>query len=135
MSQEPHLLITGASHLYIIKSSTLVSSQLHLNPIDLPRNKLSQYCHFSKKYFESWKWSGSFPQEVHPAANSLPKSSMHLLGLWPGMYSDNSSVTVKDTSKEFILLISIIFNVGSKYRVSFSSLRYLIWCTSRMMPL
>jgi hypothetical protein len=40
---------------------------------------------------ESWKWSGSFPHEVHPEPNSLAKSSMHLGGLGPGINSESIS--------------------------------------------
>lgn len=52
---------------------------------------LSNY--FSEKYMVSWKWSGSFPQEVHLGNNSLAKSSMHLEGLGPGIYSESNSFT------------------------------------------
>lgn len=45
----------------------------------------------STKYFESWKWSGSFPHEVQPAPSSLAKSSMHFAGLGPGIWSFNNS--------------------------------------------
>lgn len=37
-----------------------------------------------QKYLQSWKWSGSFPQEVHPAAISLANSSRHRAGWDPG---------------------------------------------------
>lgn len=39
------------------------------------------------KYLNSWKWSGSFPQEVHPEIISLANSSIHRAGLNPGTWS------------------------------------------------
>lgn len=54
----------------------------HLRPSFLP---------FSIKYLESWKWSGSLPQDVQPAPNSLAKSSIHFTGLVPGIWSHSSS--------------------------------------------